>query len=449
LAFKYRIERLLGEGSNGKTYLAIARNTGEHVAIKSLKLVQRENFKSFELFKREAETLASLHVNGVPRFYESILSDTIGGECYIVQEYIEGKSIQSFLDKGHVFSEAETLCVMAKTAAILSCLHTQYSPPVIHRDIKPSNILCRFNQFLDWQTVQIYLIDFGAVANARSNSDKSTIAGTIGYMAPEQNFGECMPQTDLYALGATALHMLTGVPPYEMDFDTYSMKYEKALDTYAPKTSEGMRELIGRLINYRYDKRPASALKLMQMISNVRANRKPTDYGSTPPSKTTAPQSTPEEHHTQRLQHYLSILEIPQSAPKQIGVAVGTLHNYSHAEMQNCSIETLVEYTFLVNGVTWGGLSTLPVLTYRSDYKYETHTPALKEPHATNHHTSSNSDCMSPLYILRAALERATQAEKHPIRKTIEFPCSCVILYHLNDPSCNRLLYIYPREAHA
>ncbi len=116
----------------------------------------------------------------------------------------------------------------------------------------------------------LYLIDFVAVANAHSNSDKSTIAGTIGYMAPEQNFGESLPQTDLYALGATALHLLTGVPPYEMDFDTYSLKYSEALDKHAPGTSAGMRELLGRLLNYRIDKRPATPASLMRMIANVR-----------------------------------------------------------------------------------------------------------------------------------------------------------------------------------
>ena len=66
LAFRYRYERLLGEGSNGKTYLATSLTTGERVAIKALKLKQSESFKGFELFKREAETLSSIEVPGVP-----------------------------------------------------------------------------------------------------------------------------------------------------------------------------------------------------------------------------------------------------------------------------------------------------------------------------------------------------------------------------------------------
>ena len=271
LKLKYRYEQLLGEGSNGKTYLATDLRTGNQLAIKALKLNQSGNFKSFELFKREAETLASLSVPGIPKFYESILADEVGGECYIVQEYIDAPSIQSQLADGRQFSEDQTLTVMQKAAEILQILHTQYAPPIIHRDIKPSNILCDMSDKDHWQDSRLYLIDFGAVANARSNTDKSTIAGTVGYMAPEQNFGECLPQTDLYALGATALHMLTGVPPYEMAFETYTIKYNEALDTYAPETSTEMRELLGMLLHYSYDKRPASAEALLQLIQKVRA----------------------------------------------------------------------------------------------------------------------------------------------------------------------------------
>lgn len=141
IALKYRYERMLGEGANGKTYLGRDLNTGKLVAIKALKLLTGANYKSFELFKREAETLSSIQVSGVPKFYQSILSDDVGEECYIIQEYIDAPSIQSYLDQGRIFSEGETLAIMQKVSAILNILHTQYSPPVIHRDIKPSNLL--------------------------------------------------------------------------------------------------------------------------------------------------------------------------------------------------------------------------------------------------------------------------------------------------------------------
>ena len=84
LAFDYRYISLLGEGANGKTWKAKNRQTGQLVAIKALKLSQSENFKSFELFKREAEVLASVRIQGVPQFYQSVNTDEAGGDCFIV-----------------------------------------------------------------------------------------------------------------------------------------------------------------------------------------------------------------------------------------------------------------------------------------------------------------------------------------------------------------------------
>ena len=85
---EFRYLKLLGEGANGKTWLALNINTGEKLAIKSLKLSQSENLKSFELFQREAEVLSSVQIEGVPIFYKSIVSENLGGECYIVQQFI-------------------------------------------------------------------------------------------------------------------------------------------------------------------------------------------------------------------------------------------------------------------------------------------------------------------------------------------------------------------------
>lgn len=272
--YHYRYEKLIGEGANGKTYLARNLNTGEAVAIKALKQFQRNDFKSFDLFKREAETLSSIHVHGVPRFYESIISDNPDSENFIIQEYVSAPSLQSYLDDKRKFTERETLILMSKISTILYSLHSQYTPPVIHRDIKPANILCTLPEDGSWENIDPYLIDFGAVANAHS-SDRSTIAGTVGYMAPEQNLGECLPQSDYYALGATAIHMLTGKAPFTMEFDTYTIKIDKELAANAPQTSQNMKKLLELLLDYKLDHRPQNASELSMMIKNVLNNRAP------------------------------------------------------------------------------------------------------------------------------------------------------------------------------
>lgn len=267
LAKEFRIIRLLGEGAMGKTFVARNLLSGELVAIKTLKLAQSENLKSFELFKREAEVMSSIQVQGVPRFYKSIVSDNMGGECYIVQEYIEAPSLQSYLDMGRTFSEGETIFMLKQLAMILYSLHTAYVPPIIHRDIKPSNILCKLEE-IEAQDGQVYLIDFGAVANPQHKSGGSTVAGTYGYMAPEQMLGECTTISDLYAVGATALHMLTGISPVNMESDVFRLKFEDALDQYAPNTSESMRALLGKLLEPKPELRLQSADKLMDDLSH-------------------------------------------------------------------------------------------------------------------------------------------------------------------------------------
>ena len=418
LVFRYRYLKELGEGANGKTYLALNLQTGSRVAIKALKLNQSEGFKSFELFKREAETLSSIQVNGVPKFYESILSEIPGEECYIIQEYVEAPSIQHYLDEGRKFTERETLILMAKITRILICLQTQYVPPIIHRDIKPSNILCSIPVDPQWRIDDVvpYLIDFGAVANANSNSDKSTIAGTVGYMAPEQNFGECLPQTDFYALGATALHMLTGKPPYEMDFDTYSICFEKYIDELAPKTSRGMRELLKSLLSYAHNKRPESAIALMQKLIDIaslyQSNRKiQKGFSSFHQSiRNFYYRLTDKLMKAPDPNKWIDALD-PDSDPN-CRIAYGTV--------QAVADYVRLDYTFTVNEKSWAGISNNQAVIVYSNQK-------LSDYHQIPKLTDFNRDLVSKNYVLASM---------------ISIPSDCAILYHASDPSCNKLYYV-------
>ncbi len=438
---KYRYLRLLGEGSNGKTFLAKNLFSGQYVAIKALKLNQSENFKSFELFKREAETLSSLQVVGVPHFYESILSSNIGGECYIIQEYINAPSIQSFLQSGRIFSEQETLVLMKKVTEILNILHSQYSPPVIHRDIKPSNILCDLPTTSDvtaWQTIQPYLIDFGAVANAHSNSDRSTIAGTVGYMAPEQNFGECLPQTDIYALGATALHMLTGVPPYEMDFETFTLKFDDAINEHAPKTSKGMRALLEMMLDYTYTKRPASAYILLDMIHNVSEGRRPQE-AAPPPKKSIF--SKLKDIYINFQKHYTMdcFLDFTVTNEEMLLFTIGIARTSAivspksispNLNLNNSDTQSVIQYTFEANGMTWCGVRAYPFPIFKN--KFVTFNPYV--PISLNH-------------IYTSIKHKSTQITSSteltlPNKNNFSLPMKCLVVYNINDPSCNKMLYL-------
>jgi serine/threonine protein kinase len=127
----------------------------------------------------------------------------------LVQDYIPGFSLQELLEKSHDFSEKKVRKIATEVLEILIYLH-ELSPPVLHRDIKPSNLILGEDR-------QVYLVDFGAVqAQAAVTGVTFTVVGTSGYAPLEQFWGRAVPASDLYALGATLIHLLTGVTPADL-----------------------------------------------------------------------------------------------------------------------------------------------------------------------------------------------------------------------------------------
>ncbi len=362
LAFDYKLIKLLGEGSYGKTYLAEDLHHGELVAIKALKAVK--DHKSLDLFKREAEVLESLSIAGVPRFYKSIIPDNpFVNASYIIQEYVDYPSIQAIMAEKGKFSEADTLHILGKLTNIVNILQTQYHPPVIHRDIKPSNILAQVQQDSDGNDYHVFLIDFGSVSNPQKRSGGSTIAGTFGYMAMEQLQGECTIQSDFYSLGATALHMLTGVAPNMMESKGMALDYRSAIQQYAPGTSENMQELLGWLLETTAVKRPFSASELQMAISQVKLGNHPRmKQDNSSPESFVMP-----EKIDARNWHY----------------AKGTVWCISVADNELGVGEVVYEYTFEANGRCWMGqmpvknLSSSSKKPCKCDVRYEPQDPRL------------------------------------------------------------------------
>ncbi len=261
----YTLLRLLGEGANGKTYLARHRWNGDNVAIKSLKLSESESLKGYELFQREAEVLKSITVQGVPKFYECILPQDSTGNNYIVQEYISHPSLADILEQEGPLPESTVFSLLLSVEEILVRLHA-YKPPVIHRDIKPSNILVKIDQ---GAVDESFLIDFGAVANPQKSSSSSTVAGTYGYMAPEQMMGEVRVESDFYSIGATALHALTGVSPATLSSNVFQIDFDGVLAERAPNTSDGMKSLLKILLDPHPENRPKNAHELIALTKRA------------------------------------------------------------------------------------------------------------------------------------------------------------------------------------
>ncbi|MBU6160159.1 MAG: serine/threonine protein kinase [Myxococcales bacterium] len=204
----YRVESLLGEGGIASTWLATDTRDGTTRAIKELQLLASAAGKQVELFERECTILKDLTHQQIPRFIETIIerrAETMS--LFLIQEFIDGRSLQQMLDADITFSAADTVAVMRSALAPLGYLHDRH-PPLYHRDIKPSNILVR-------RDGTCVLIDFGAVREALADpkAGGSSVVGTFGYMAPEQFQARAFASTDLYALGAMAVHLVTGMEP--------------------------------------------------------------------------------------------------------------------------------------------------------------------------------------------------------------------------------------------
>lgn len=212
---KYQLQRRLGRTATGhQTWLAIDISLNNlEVAIKLLAFNPQMRWEELKLFEREAQILKTLDHLRIPKYYDYFDLDKEIGDGVpwfaLVQQYIPGLSLQEALEQNQHFSQAEIYKIAKETLDILIYLH-QLNPPVLHRDIKPGNLILS-------QDNHIYLIDFGAVqAQAAVTGVTFTVVGTVGYAPLEQFWGRAVEASDLYALGATIIHLLTGKSPADL-----------------------------------------------------------------------------------------------------------------------------------------------------------------------------------------------------------------------------------------
>lgn len=251
LADDYEFEEHIGEGTQGHVYRAKdLKHGGRSVAIKQLRIASVSNWKEYDLFQREAQVLSSLHIPGVASVYET--REYLNGalpQAFIVQEYIEGKSLASMIHAGRRLHVNQIYSVLIQLLEILQKLH-KHEPIVIHRDIKPSNIIMKPNG-------QVYLIDFGAVANPQVKGGGSTIAGTFGYMPPEQMMGCPVPESDVYSLAATAVHLFSGVSPEEMETADFHLLFEPYMQSMPSSLTYTLRAMLDPDVRQRFCDIPA------------------------------------------------------------------------------------------------------------------------------------------------------------------------------------------------
>ncbi|MCP4401378.1 MAG: serine/threonine protein kinase [bacterium] len=212
---RYEIKEILGRGGFATTSLALDTQNGQLCAIKCLSFRKLEDWKTWELFEREAKILKHLDHPQIPAYLDFFTQESEQDvEIYLVQEYIEGKSLAQLVQEGKHFTETESIRLALELLRILEYLHT-LSPPIIHRDIKPGNVALSKDR-------KVYLIDFGAVKDSLSSdyarsSGVPTVVGSYGYMPLEQFEGRALPASDIYSLGMTLINLLSGKEPGAME----------------------------------------------------------------------------------------------------------------------------------------------------------------------------------------------------------------------------------------
>ncbi|TRU94558.1 MAG: serine/threonine protein kinase [Microcystis wesenbergii Mw_QC_S_20081001_S30D] len=256
LGGRYLPERLLGKGGFGAAFLAVDRYSPKKAkcVIKQFQpsgnLSPQALEKAKNLFFQEAHVLEDLgrehpQIPDLYAFFPLKVKNQLTGEeeqfFYLAQEYIDGKNLEEILQQQQKpFQESEVKNILKELLLILKFIHENGS---IHRDIKPSNIMLS-------KSGRLYLLDFGAVKQATNNpsntQEKSTTIYSAGFAPPEQQLGnQVSASTDLYALAATCVILLTNRDPDEL-YDPQKQVWN--WQNYAPNISADLAQVFNKML---------------------------------------------------------------------------------------------------------------------------------------------------------------------------------------------------------
>lgn len=259
----YEVFEELGQGGMGIVFRGRQVNMDRIVAIKILKPEYSQQTKIVDNFMREAKTLANLNHNNIIKV---ITLGQHNGNNYFVMEYVSGKSLQEKLEKEIVLKEKEVLEITLQIAGALEHLNKF---GMIHRDIKPSNII------LNSQNIP-KLSDFGISINQSSVENKETnFTGTSHYISPEQALEKDIDiRSDIYSLGSTLFHLLTGKTPFSGDKSYVIITKhvtEKLTDPrlHNPALSVGVSQLITKMMAKEPTERIQTPTELITALKSI------------------------------------------------------------------------------------------------------------------------------------------------------------------------------------
>ena len=274
----YKILRKLGAGAMATVFLARQLSLDRLVAIKVLPKRFSANESFIERFYREGRAAAKLNDSNVVQAYDV---GQAGEHHYFVMEYVDGETVYDAIKQEKRISERAALKILKQVASALKHAHER---GFIHRDIKPKNIMIASNG-------TVKLADLG-LARALSDqqlaeSEAGRAYGTPFYISPEQIRGRVQigPEADIYGLGATMYHMVTGKVPFEGRTPSQVMHRHLKDDLVPPdhvnsKLTAGTAQIIEMMLEKRPSDRYGAASDLIEDIDRVLDKKRPLHAGS-------------------------------------------------------------------------------------------------------------------------------------------------------------------------
>ena len=270
---RYEIVKRIGGGGMGAVYYAKDRNLGDAPrAVKEMiqtHLDESQQEKAVADFRRESMLLASLEHPSIPTIYDYFYDDT-ASRFYLVMKYISGGDCLARL-RNAPMNRLDELTVAewgAQAADVLEYLHNQ-RPPIIYRDLKPANLM------IDGNSGRVMLIDFGIARWVAPQEKGVTAVGTMGYAPPELFSGKAEARTDIYGLGATMFHLLTGSDPQDNPLLIFDFSKNPTPRQINPAVSNEMEWILMRAVEYEPERRFRTAAEmrdtLTQHVERLRA----------------------------------------------------------------------------------------------------------------------------------------------------------------------------------
>ena len=273
---RYEIVRKIGGGGMGAVYLASDNNLGGVLrAVKEMvqtHIEEEQQDKAINDFKRESMILSTLDHPSIPTIYDYFFDDK-ESRFYLVMKYISGGDLSSRIrsaPEGRIDERTITEWAI-QIADVLDYLHNRPST-IVYRDLKPSNVM------LDGNTGRVMLIDFGIARSINQIEEKGvTAVGTMGYAPPELFSGNVEPRSDIYSLGSTMFHLLTGADPQNNPLLIFDFQKNPRPRQINPQLSDQIERILMHSVEYNSQSRFGSAGEMRQILEdhleNLRSGR--------------------------------------------------------------------------------------------------------------------------------------------------------------------------------